>query len=116
MLKSYYNSIGEYGLVQGSEVHKEYVKLEEKYNENIDVGVGTLVNSIQLKHAKDIGVDFIVSPGLLPHLKDELQEAAIPFIPGVVTPTEVIQGMSFGYDTFKLFPAVISGGLKLLKR
>ena len=90
-------------------------RVKEKYNGNLDVGVGTLVNSVQLKHASDIGVDFIVSPGLLPHLKDELQEAEIPFIPGVVTPTEVIQGMSFGYDTFRLFPAVISGGIKLLK-
>eukprot|EP00936_MAST-01D_sp_MAST-1D-sp1_P002541 g2541.t1 len=29
VLKSYYNSIAEYGLVQGSEVYKEYVKLED---------------------------------------------------------------------------------------
>ena len=34
VFKSYFNSIAEYGLVQGSEVHKECVKLEEKYNEN----------------------------------------------------------------------------------
>lgn len=89
--------------------------VKSRYKDEIDVGVGTLVNSVQLKHAKDIGVDFIVSPGLLPHLRDELQEAEIAFIPGVVTPSEIIAGMAAGYDTFKFFPAMLSGGIKMVK-
>ncbi len=89
--------------------------LKKNYSSVLDIGVGTVVNKEQLSRLKNIGVDFIVSPGLISHLHEELQEAQIPFIPGVVTPSEVIQGIDLGYDTFKLFPAEIAGGIKLLK-
>jgi 2-dehydro-3-deoxyphosphogluconate aldolase/(4S)-4-hydroxy-2-oxoglutarate aldolase len=89
--------------------------LKRDYSNVLDIGVGTVINKDQLKRLKEIGVDFIVSPGLISHLYKELQEAQIPFIPGVVTPSEVIDGINMGYDTFKLFPAEIVGGVKLLK-
>ena len=89
--------------------------LKRDYSSVLEIGVGTLTNKNQLKRLKEIGVDFIVSPGLMDHLATELQEAKIPFIPGIVTPSEIMRGMHLGYDTFKLFPAEIFGGVKLLK-
>jgi 2-dehydro-3-deoxyphosphogluconate aldolase/(4S)-4-hydroxy-2-oxoglutarate aldolase len=89
--------------------------LKEKYSDKLDVGVGTIVSKEQLKQVAEIGVDFIVSPGLMQHLFDELQSYKIAFIPGVVTSSEIIQGMALGYDTFKFFPAELVGGLPMLK-
>lgn len=89
--------------------------LKRDYSSVLEIGVGTLTNKNQLKRLKEIGVDFIVSPGLMDHLATELQEAKIPFIPGIVTPSEIMRGMHLGYDTFKLFPAEIFCGVKLLK-
>ena len=40
----------------------------------------------------------------------------IPYLPGVVTPTEVIKALSLGYDHLKFFPAGDFGGLKPSKR
>lgn len=89
--------------------------LKKNYSDVLDIGVGTVINTQQLKKVADIGVDFIVSPGLMQYMEKELQETKIPFIPGVVTPSEIMQGINLGYDTFKLFPAEIVGGYKLVK-
>ena len=69
----------------------------------------------QLRKVKDLDVDFIVSPGLMQHLHKDLQDFKIAFIPGVVTPSEIIEGMALGYNTFKFFPAELVGGIKMLK-
>lgn len=89
--------------------------LKRNYSNILSIGVGTVINTEQLNRVKDLGVDFIVSPGLMEHLAEDLQKAKIPFIPGVVTPTEIMRGIELGYDTFKLFPAEIVGGVKLIK-
>ena len=39
----------------------------------------------------------------------------IPYLPWVVTPTEVIKALSLGYDHLKFFPAGDFGGLKTIK-
>ncbi|MBO6516100.1 MAG: bifunctional 4-hydroxy-2-oxoglutarate aldolase/2-dehydro-3-deoxy-phosphogluconate aldolase [Bacteroidia bacterium] len=89
--------------------------LMEQYGEELEIGVGTVVNRHQLLRASEIGVDFIVSPGLMTSMSYELEKAKTPFIPGVVTPSEIMEGLDLGYDTFKLFPAELVGGTKLLK-
>jgi len=89
--------------------------LKRDYASVLDIGVGTIIHSSQLQQVQEIGVDFIVSPGLMEHLSVQLQEVQTPFIPGVVTPTEVMRGIQLGYDTFKFFPAEVFGGIKLLK-
>ena len=89
--------------------------LKQNYNDVLAVGVGTIVSLEQLLKAKDLELDFMVSPGLMQHLHRDLQDAKIAFIPGVVTPSEIIQGMALGYDTFKFFPAELVGGVKMLK-
>lgn len=91
----------------------EYLK--QNYSNELDIGVGTIVTKEQLQKVVDLEVDFIVSPGLMEHLTEDLQKAKIPFIPGVVTPTEIMRGIALGYDTFKFFPAEIFGGIKTVK-
>ena len=46
--------------------------------------------------------------------KEQCREG-IPYLPGVVTPTEVIKALSLGYDHLKFFPAGDFGGLKTIK-
>ena len=38
-----------------------------------------------------------------------------PFFPGVLTPTEIEQGLSFGINQFKFFPSEASGGASKLE-
>ncbi|MFT4678614.1 MAG: 2-dehydro-3-deoxyphosphogluconate aldolase/(4S)-4-hydroxy-2-oxoglutarate aldolase [Flavobacteriales bacterium] len=79
------------------------------------VGVGTIVNAKQVEKCHAIGVDFLVSPGLTPKLSKAFKAGSIPFLPGVMTPSEIIIGMSYGFQTFKLFPFNLAGGEKALK-
>jgi len=39
----------------------------------------------------------------------------MPFIPGAMTPSEVMQAWDWGYQTVKLFPAAQAGGIAMLK-
>jgi 2-dehydro-3-deoxyphosphogluconate aldolase / (4S)-4-hydroxy-2-oxoglutarate aldolase len=89
--------------------------VKEKYGSWMSVGVGTLVDEEQLKAVKSINVDFIVCPGLNYHLIEPLNKSGIAYIPGVATPTEIMNGMQHGLDTFKFFPANLFGGLEALK-
>lgn len=83
---------------------------------SIDVGVGTVVNGHQIDELNKIqGIKFMVSPGGSPSLLKKMNESKIPFLPGVVTPSEIVAGMELGVNVFKFFPANLFGGLKTLQ-
>jgi len=79
------------------------------------VGAGTLLRLADVSAAVDAGAHFGVAPGLNPEVVAAALGAALPFIPGVATASEVERGFGFGLDLFKLFPAEPSGGIALLK-
>ncbi len=78
------------------------------------VGAGTVLSPETLKAAKDAGAKFAVAPGLNPRVVEAARELDMPFIPGVATPSEIEQGLSYGLDLLKLFPAEQLGGVKYL--
>jgi 2-dehydro-3-deoxyphosphogluconate aldolase / (4S)-4-hydroxy-2-oxoglutarate aldolase len=89
--------------------------LKEKYGSQLSVGAGTVVQQSQIDALVELQADFIVSPGSSEKLIQALLKTDIPFIPGVVTPSEIIQGMELGCKVFKFFPAGIFGGVNTLK-
>ncbi len=86
----------------------------EKFPE-MHIGAGTVVNAEQAKRAIDAGASFIVSPGLSPAVAEICREADVPYLPGCVTPTEIMQALELGITTVKFFPANVYGGLSALK-
>ena len=79
------------------------------------VGAGTITNVNELEQAMAAGARFGVSPGLTESLAKAIQEADLPFLPGVSTASELMQASDWGFDTLKLFPAEAVGGVTLLK-
>ena len=79
------------------------------------VGAGTVINKEQCERAIAAGAKFIVSPGCSKKVAKVCMREGIPYLPGVVTPTEVIKALSLGYDHLKFFPAGDFGGLKTIK-
>jgi 2-dehydro-3-deoxyphosphogluconate aldolase/(4S)-4-hydroxy-2-oxoglutarate aldolase len=79
------------------------------------VAAGTVTNPDEMAAAVAAGADFCVSPGSTERLLRAASEAGVDFVPGVATASEVMMGMDYGYRSFKLFPAVAVGGMKLLK-
>lgn len=82
---------------------------------NMLIGAGTVINLEQAKRAFELGVKFIVSPGFSNIVALFCIEKGIPYIPGCVTPTEIMAALELGITTIKFFPANVYGGLKALK-
>lgn len=81
------------------------------------VGIGTVINKKQIDLAYELGVDFIVTPGLtynMVNILDKRSDTEIPIVPGVSTVSEIMFGIECGINIFKLFPAEILGGTTYL--
>lgn len=79
------------------------------------VAAGTVLETTHLKAAHSAGADFIVTPGFSPELTQASVDLDIPLLPGVMTPSEVLQARLLGHSVMKLFPAQSAGGIALLK-
>jgi 2-dehydro-3-deoxyphosphogluconate aldolase / (4S)-4-hydroxy-2-oxoglutarate aldolase len=82
---------------------------------DIVVGVGTITKPEHCALAKKAGAQFGVSPGLTREIHQASLDAGLPLLPGVMTPTDIIQAMEWGYEIVKFFPAVPAGGLNMLQ-
>lgn len=79
------------------------------------VAAGTVVRPEQVEQALAAGARACISPGISESLLDGARAQGADFLPGIATASEVMLGMSRGFDCFKLFPAVAGGGIPLLK-
>ncbi|MBQ9860076.1 MAG: bifunctional 4-hydroxy-2-oxoglutarate aldolase/2-dehydro-3-deoxy-phosphogluconate aldolase [Clostridia bacterium] len=82
---------------------------------DMSIGAGTVINADQCKAALEAGAQFIVSPGLSVAVAEVCKQNGIPYYPGCVTPTEIMQALELGITTVKFFPANVYGGLAALK-
>lgn len=79
------------------------------------VGVGTATKAEHIQQAKDAGAQFALSPGISEGLIKTAQDLEMPFMPGVMTPSDIILGLDLGLNEFKFFPAQQAGGVNMLK-
>lgn len=79
------------------------------------VGAGTVVTEEQAKRAVDAGSRFGLAPGTDPETIAYFDRAGIPFIPGVMTPSDIQTAVKAGCTSLKFFPAGAAGGPTLLK-
>ncbi|MDB5986003.1 MAG: keto-deoxy-phosphogluconate aldolase [Nevskia sp.] len=79
------------------------------------VGVGTIKNTDDLAAAISAGAQFGVSPGATPSLLAAVRESGLPFLPGTMTPSNVMAARDAGFFAVKLFPAQQAGGIAMLK-
>lgn len=88
-------------------------KIKQNYPDAI-IGVGTVLDAETTRSAIMAGASFLLSPLLN---KEAIQMASrynVPFIPGVLTPTEIITAYEYGAKAVKIFP-ISSLGPKYLK-
>ena len=79
------------------------------------VGAGTVVTLEQAKIAIDSGSKFGLAPGTDPETIGYFKSHNIPFIPGIMTPSDIQAAIKLGCEHLKFFPAGAAGGPKLLK-
>ena len=81
----------------------------------IVVGAGTVQRPADVVQACAAGAQFLVSPGMTAELAAAALSTALPYLPGVATPSEVMAARDIGISFLKLFPAEAVGGLALLR-
>lgn len=79
------------------------------------VGAGSVRRASQVAQVQMAGARFVVSPGSSDALLDAVADAAIPFVPGAVTASEMLKLLDRGYTLQKFFPAELAGGVDFLK-
>ena len=86
----------------------------EKFPEML-IGAGTVINAEQCNRAIDCGAKFIVGPGFAAEVAEVCRARNVMYLPGCVTPTEIITAISYGIEIVKFFPCSNYGGLGTLK-
>lgn len=93
----------------------EAIAIGVKEFPDMNIGAGTVINLEQAQKAVDSGAKFLVSPGLSEEVAKFASAKNIPYFPGCVTPTEIMQALKLGISVVKFFPANVYGGLKAIK-
>ncbi|SDX93576.1 bifunctional 4-hydroxy-2-oxoglutarate aldolase/2-dehydro-3-deoxy-phosphogluconate aldolase [Salimicrobium album] len=73
------------------------------------IGAGTVNTVRAAKEALEAGADFIVSPALNEEVVKFVKGKNGVMVPGVMTPTEIMNAYHLGADMVKIFPAGVMG-------
>ena len=73
------------------------------------LGVGTIKDSTSAQAFIDAGADYLISPGLVEDAIKVADKHGILWVPGCMTPTEIIRAEQLGAKMVKLFPGNILG-------
>ena len=98
-----------------TDVAAQAIKVICKEYPRLIVGAGTVLTIDNLKMAQDSGAQFAVAPGLNPGIVEESIKLDIPFMPGVMTPSDIEQALHYNLKVLKFFPAEASGGINYFK-
>ncbi len=82
---------------------------------DMHTGAGTVTRVSEVQQVIDAGASFALSPGATDALVEAVKSARLPFMPGVMTPGEVMHRREQGFTLMKLFPAQQAGGIAMLK-
>lgn len=73
------------------------------------LGIGTIKNGEMARTFIDAGTDYIISPGLVEEVASLADKNNMLWVPGCMTPTEIIRAETLGAAMIKLFPGNILG-------
>ncbi|MRX38510.1 bifunctional 4-hydroxy-2-oxoglutarate aldolase/2-dehydro-3-deoxy-phosphogluconate aldolase [Flavobacterium sp. LC2016-23] len=97
---------------RGPEAASNFRKMVEIRNAEMPgmlLGIGTIKNIEQAEEFHNIGADFFISPGFVAEVSDFLTSKEVLYVPGCMTPTEIITAENAGVQFIKLFPGNILG-------
>ncbi len=93
----------------------EAIRLAVSKRKNMTIGAGTVINKEQAKLALECGAEFIVSPGFSAEVAKVCNKTNTLYIPGCVSPTDIMAALSYGIHIVKFFPAENYGGVGTLR-
>ena len=97
---------------RGEAALTNFKKLREVCNNELDgmyLGVGTIKNAESAQAFIDAGADYIISPGLVEDVAAVADRNGLLWVPGCMTPSEIIKAEQMGAKFVKLFPGNLLG-------
>ena len=88
---------------------KAMKKVCEAEMKDMYLGVGTIKNGEMAQTFIDAGCDYIICPGLVASVAKVADDNNMLWVPGCMTPTEIIAAETLGAAMVKLFPGNIIG-------
>ncbi len=73
------------------------------------LGIGTIKNGEAAQTFIEAGADFIICPGLIEEVASVADKNEMLWIPGCMTPSEIIRAETLGAKMIKLFPGNLLG-------
>ena len=73
------------------------------------LGVGTIKDGAMAQTFIDAGADYIICPGLVESVAEVADKHELLWVPGCMTPSEIIKAETLGAKMVKLFPGNILG-------
>ncbi len=73
------------------------------------LGIGTIKNASMAQTFIDAGADFIICPGLVDEVAEVADKNNMLWVPGCMTPSEIIRAENIGAKMIKLFPGDLLG-------
>ncbi|XP_024974306.1 uncharacterized protein LOC112512529 isoform X2 [Cynara cardunculus var. scolymus] len=74
------------------------------------LGVGTIMKTEDAENAKDAGAKFVMSPAIVEGILDQDNDDFL-YIPGVMTPSEILSSYNAGAKIVKVYPVSAVGGV-----
>jgi 2-dehydro-3-deoxyphosphogluconate aldolase / (4S)-4-hydroxy-2-oxoglutarate aldolase len=88
---------------------KQMKKVCETELKDMYLGVGTIKNGAMAQTFIDAGCDYIICPGLVQSVAKVADANSMLWVPGCMTPSEIIAAETLGAKMIKLFPGNIIG-------
>jgi len=97
---------------RGEAALKNFKKMREVRDQefkDLYLGIGTIKNAQMAESYIEAGADFIICPGLIEEVAQTADRQNMLWIPGCMTPSEIIRAENMGAKMIKLFPGNILG-------
>jgi 2-dehydro-3-deoxyphosphogluconate aldolase/(4S)-4-hydroxy-2-oxoglutarate aldolase len=88
---------------------KEMRKVCDTELEGMYLGIGTIKNGEMAQTFIDAGADYVICPGLIESVAAVADKNKMLWVPGCMTPSEIIKAETMGAKMIKLFPGNILG-------
>lgn len=97
---------------RGEAALKNFAKLRQVCDTELSgmyLGIGTIKDAASAQAFIDAGADYIISPGLVEDVIEVANKSDTLWLPGCMTPTEIIKAEQLGAKIIKLFPGNMLG-------
>ncbi|XP_057541108.1 uncharacterized protein LOC130818872 [Amaranthus tricolor] len=78
------------------------------------LGVGTVLNAEDAKVAMKVGAKFLMSPAMIKNVLADAHDHEVLYMPGAMTPTEILSAYNAGARIVKVYPISALGGLEYM--